>query len=96
MSGLSKKDKLLVLERQGFKCFGRTHNGPRVITLDAYRLRDWFKILGHYPDPSVPSQAKFHHVKRRADGGSDCLLNIHALCGRCHAREHDYYRKYKK
>ena len=66
------------------------------LTLDAYRLRDWKKILGHYPDRSVPSQAKFHHKVWKAKGGSDNPKNIIAICGRCHAKAHNNYNGYRK
>ena len=84
--------KRAILGKQQNKCAkcGRT------ITLDAHRLRDWKKILGRYPDRSVPSRARFHHKKWRAEKGSDTMTNIVALCGRCHAEAHRYYKKYKK
>jgi len=89
--GLSRKQKIKILERQNMKC----KVCGRIITLDAMRLRDWNQVLGHYPDKSVPSQAKFHHLKWRFNGGSDNPHNIIALCGRCHAKAHNYYKKYK-
>lgn len=79
---LTKAQKLQILQRQNFKC-----PEGRVITLEAYRLRDWKRILGHYPDKSVPSQAKFHHLKWRSHGGSDKLSNYIACCGFCHTRK---------
>lgn len=88
---LSRKAKIVILERQHFKCV----SCGRTITLEANRLRDWKKILGHYPDRSVPSKAYFHHKKWRASGGSDDPSNLVVLCGRCHAKVHSYYRKYK-
>ena len=88
---LTKKQKIEILERQGMKCLGC----GRTITLQAHRLRDWKKILGYYPDPSVPSRARFHHVKMRSKGGSDDPSNFIATCGRSHAKRHGYYRKYK-
>ena len=87
---LSFEKKTLVLERQNMKCL----KCGRVITAQAKRLRDWKKELGHYPDKSVPSQAKFHHLKQVIDGGSNTLQNIVALCGRCHGLRHNSV-KYK-
>lgn len=83
---LSRKQKIQILERQKMRCL----ICKRRITLDAYRLRDWRKRLGYYPDKTLPSQAKFHHKKWRAQGGSDKIINIIALCGNCHAKIHKY------
>jgi hypothetical protein len=78
---LAQKRK--ILEKQNMTC-GLCQ---RKITLTAYRLRDWKKILGYYPDKSVPSQAKFHHKKWRSCGGSDETINGIALCGFCHTHK---------
>jgi len=82
---ITKALRLQVLERQGFRC-----SCGRVITLDAYRLRDWFKILKRYPPPSIPSRAYIHHIKQRSDGGSDRLSNLVGVCGNTHAKVHGY------
>ena len=89
---LTKRIKQAILERQNMRCA----YCQRIITLTAYRLRDWKKILGKYPDRSVPSQAKFHHKNLRSKGGTSNPSNIVALCGRCHAKPHSYYKQYKK
>jgi HNH endonuclease. len=89
---LTRKQKLAILKRQDMKC-GVCR---RIITLEANRLRDWFKILGKYPDKSVPSRARFHHKQPKAEGGSDEPSNIIALCGLCHSLAHNRYLKYKK
>ena len=88
---LTLNEKRQVLERQHLKC----GYCKRIVTLTANRLRDWKKELGYYPDKSVPSRARFHHLLKVSDGGSNNLSNIVALCGRCHGKAHDYYRRYK-
>jgi 5-methylcytosine-specific restriction endonuclease McrA len=80
-----------ILEEQRLKCTGC----GRTITLDAYRLRDWKKILGHYPDESVPSKAYFHHKELVAFGGENDPSNLVALCGRCHRAAHPSGAKYR-
>jgi len=84
--------KRAILRRQNNKCAGC----GRIITLDAYRLRDWKKIIDRYPDKSVPSRARFHHVIMTAYGGVNNPSNLVGLCGRCHATRHRNYAKYKK
>ena len=87
----SESVKLLVLEGQGFRC-----GCGRCLGRFAPTMREYYKRLGDWPHKELPVQAKFHHVNRRANSGSNKVGNCHALCGRCHAREHNYYRKYKK
>ena len=81
--GFTLKQKHEILEQQGMSC----SRCERKITLTAYRLRDWKKILGYYPDKSLASQAKFHHKVWRKVGGSDSIHNCEALCGFCHTRK---------
>jgi len=80
---LTKIQKQMILERQEMRCAVCR----RIITLTANRLRDWKKLLGFYPDKSVPSQAKFHHLIWRSKGGSNKPSNFVALCGFCHTRK---------
>ncbi|MCJ7459190.1 MAG: HNH endonuclease [candidate division Zixibacteria bacterium] len=88
---LSRKRKLAILEKQNLKC----KKCGRKITLSAYRLRDWKILLGHYPDKTIPSRARFHHLKPFAQGGSDQETNFVALCGLCHSSAHGYYKSFK-
>lgn len=91
MTGFIINQKREILERQHLKCrCGRT------VTLTAKTLREWKKELGHYPDISVPSQAKFHHKIFRCGGGSNETSNGEAVCGRCHALIHPQISKYRK
>jgi len=81
-----------ILTKQLMKCA----SCGRTITLDAYTLRSWKKILGHYPDKSVPSKAYFHHVKPHAAGGETNPSNLVAICGLCHRKRHHGYAVYQK
>ena len=89
---MNHKLKLQILQQQKLKC----KNCGRIITLEANRLRDWKQILGYYPDNTVPSRARFHHLKMRKDGGLDSIENIVGLCGRCHSKAHNYYPRFRK
>jgi hypothetical protein len=79
------KQKRLILKRQN----GRCAIDGRLIALDAPTLREWKKTLGHFPDKNFPYavQAKFHHKKWRAKGGTDATSNGIALCGYCHTHK---------
>lgn len=54
---------------------------------EAVLIRDGYRCQLRY-DGCYQRAVTAHHIIARKDGGADALFNLHAVCGRCHARAH--------